>query len=44
MRVIVAAVGRLKDAERELCERYVEALRRGRARPEAWPVADLRNP
>jgi 23S rRNA (pseudouridine1915-N3)-methyltransferase len=24
MRVIVAAVGRLKDAERELCERYVE--------------------
>jgi 23S rRNA (pseudouridine1915-N3)-methyltransferase len=24
MRVIVAAIGRLKDAERELCERYVE--------------------
>jgi 23S rRNA (pseudouridine1915-N3)-methyltransferase len=24
MRLIVAAVGRLKDAERELCERYVE--------------------
>jgi 23S rRNA (pseudouridine1915-N3)-methyltransferase len=24
MRVIVAAVGRLKDAERDLCERYVE--------------------
>jgi 23S rRNA (pseudouridine1915-N3)-methyltransferase len=29
MRLIVAAVGRLKDAERDLCERYVKRLDAG---------------